>query len=254
MTKEHSVIFHYHIFKNAGTSVDSALKHFFGSEWSAFEGAHAHDILPPSSVAKFLEENPRVRAVSSHLARLPTPFINIKPIVFLRNPLLRAKSVYEFTRCYERQPFFDLISKMSFIDYLEWVLGGAAGGVVIRDYQVIHLSSASFCIDGILSAKATQINLDEAKKTVADLPAIGLVESFERSMKLFEKVYEPFIPEIKLHVTHKNRSGNCRFVEEVENELPKEILEEFNKQNMFDYSLHEYANQKFIELCHQYNC
>ena len=44
MKYENYKICHYHIFKNAGTSLDKALQKYFGSNWSAFEGIHAHDI------------------------------------------------------------------------------------------------------------------------------------------------------------------------------------------------------------------
>jgi hypothetical protein len=252
MIEHQPILFHYHIFKNAGTSVDFALQKFFGARCAVFEGLHAHDILLPSAVANFLEANPEVRAVASHLARPPVPFDHVKPIVFLRHPLLRAKSVYEFTRRDRNQPFFDIASKKSFVEYLEWAFSGAPGGVVVRNYQVIHLSNASFCAEGILSAKATEADLKQAIKVVSDFPAIGLVESFVRSMRLFEKIYEPFFLGLQLSVVHKNKTATSRSIPDAEAELPPGILEEFRMQNSYDYQLYDYACQRFVSVCNEF--
>jgi hypothetical protein len=249
MNDHQPVIFHYHIFKNAGSSVNFALKQFFGDRYADFEGIHAHDILLPSSVAQFMRANPEVRAVSSHLARPPVPFDYVKPIVFLRHPLLRAISVYEFTRRDSSQPFFDIVSKKSLAQYLEWALAGSPGGVVVRDYQVIHLSDASFCANGILSAKATEADLNQALNVVSDFPAIGIAESFDRGMRLFETLYEPLFPGLRLRVVHENKTSHSRSISDAEAELPPRILEEFKIQNAYDYRLYAHAHQKFVSQC-----
>jgi hypothetical protein len=95
---EAPLIVHYHIFKNAGSSVDAGLHAFFGDSWYNFEGAHAHDVQSTESLRRFIAACPMLRAVSSHLARPPLPYTNAIPIVFLRHPILRALSVYEFVR------------------------------------------------------------------------------------------------------------------------------------------------------------
>jgi hypothetical protein len=249
MNDRQPVIFHYHIFKNAGTSVDFALKQFFGDRYTAFEGIHAHDILLPSSVTEFLRANPEVRAVASHSARPPVPFDYVKPIVFLRHPLLRAISVYEFTRRDSNQPFFDIVSRKNLVEYLEWALARSRGGVVVRDYQVIHLSDASFCANGILSAKATEADLNQAINVVSDFPAIGIVESFDRGMRLFETLYEPFFPGLQLRVVHENKTSHSRSIQDAEAELPPSILEEFKIQNAYDYLLYAHAHQRFVSQC-----
>lgn len=234
-------------------SVDFALRKFFGNQFAVFEGLHAHDILSPSAVSNFLDANPGVRAVASHLARPPVPFDHVKPILFLRHPLLRAKSVYEFTRRDPTQPFFDIVSNKCFVAYLDWALSGAAGGVVVRDYQVIHTSEASFCTEGILSAKATEVNLRQAIEIVSAFPAIGIVETFDLSMRLFEKIYEPFFPGLKLGVVHENKTATSRSIPDTEAELPPGILEQFKMQNSYDYQLYDYACRRLqkLILCHR---
>ncbi len=82
MKYENYKICHYHIFKNAGTSLDKALQKHFGSNWPAFEGIHAHDIKSNQELMAFLSSHPDIKAVSSHLCRPTAPLKEILPIVF----------------------------------------------------------------------------------------------------------------------------------------------------------------------------
>jgi hypothetical protein len=70
-----ALIIHYHIFKNAGTSVDFALSESFGDKWTTFEGKDACDLLTSAQLARFIDEDPDLKAISSHLARPPFPLL-----------------------------------------------------------------------------------------------------------------------------------------------------------------------------------
>ena len=92
------MIIHYHIFKNAGTSIDYALKRVFGDAWGVFESDNAHTILTAEDLRKYLVDHIELKAVSSHVLRPPLTNDHSLPILFLRHPILRAKSVYEFCK------------------------------------------------------------------------------------------------------------------------------------------------------------
>jgi len=246
-----AILVHYHIFKNAGTSVDAALRRHFGNRWAAFEGAHAHDVKSSSELRAFLDANPHVRAVSSHLARPPLPTRGSVPIVFLRHPLLRARSVYEFTRRDAAQPFREATSG-SFADYLRWALSGAQGGVVVRDYQVIHLSSASFCAEGILAANATETQLREAIALLDRWPVIGVVERYEQSLRLMERAYADLFPGLVLRAEHLNRAAEPTDEAALGRELGEDLLRQFQSRNRLDYGLYEYALQRLAVLSRQH--
>lgn len=234
------VLVHFHIFKNAGTSVDSALAGHFGDAWSPFEGAHAHDIQTSEQLADFLKARPHVHAVSSHLARPPLPHANAFPIAFLRNPLLRAKSVYEFTKKDESQPFRKG-ALGTFSDYLKWVVRGDTGSVVVRNYQVVHLSRASFCADGILHSEATAENLLEAVQLVSSWPVIGIVERYAESIRAFENEYRKHFPGLRLGVTHENRSGSVNTIPDIVNEVGTKLVQEFYSVNRLDFALYRFG-------------
>lgn len=85
-----SKITHYHIYKNAGASLDTGLKAPLAKQLTR-EGAA--DILKPEVIKDFLDRNPHCAAVSTHLGR-PRHRAHILPITLLRHPLLlRARSM-----------------------------------------------------------------------------------------------------------------------------------------------------------------
>ena len=59
---------HYHLFKNAGTSVDEMLRQNFGSQWIEREFEGPHNRPNTDAVAQFLNERPDIIALSSHTA------------------------------------------------------------------------------------------------------------------------------------------------------------------------------------------
>ncbi len=101
------IVLHHHIFKNAGTTLDWALKRNFGERYVALESS---DAVPTRVDAKrlydFLIEHPHVVGVTSHsfggqdfasaIGR-PDEFTFLDFIV-LRNPLDRLISMYGFYR------------------------------------------------------------------------------------------------------------------------------------------------------------
>jgi hypothetical protein len=153
------VLIHYHIFKNAGTSVDWMLQQSFGAAWTTFEGAHAADIQPVERVRAFLEAHPRIVSLSSHLARPPLPWPAAKAIMYVRHPVERARSVYAFVAKDPTQPNHAVARDGGFEGYVRWALESDDGGIVIRNYQVVHLSKASLRPPHIYLADATDNDL-----------------------------------------------------------------------------------------------
>src|SRR5258708_242269 len=94
-----NLIFHYHLFKNAGTSVDAILKANFSGRWVTREfngGPHAANV---ARVGQWVEEEKDAVAFSSHTAMLPPPSledVQFFPVVFVRHPIDRIASAYAF--------------------------------------------------------------------------------------------------------------------------------------------------------------
>ena len=238
------LIVHYHIFKNAGTSVDEALHRCFGPAWRTFEGAHAHDVKTADEVRAFLAANPGVRALSTHLGRPPLPHARSYPIVFLRHPILRARSAFEFLRRDPTHPG----PKDSLPAFVEWALD-SPDGAVIRDYQVVHLSSASFTRPSILEAKATPEDLEAAARLLGAWGTVGIVEDYERSLERFQRRYGSQVPGLQLRPYWMNsttsigpRPMHAR-LEEIRILLGETLLSALTQANRLDLALYTYARR-----------
>ncbi|HEV2622838.1 MAG TPA: sulfotransferase family 2 domain-containing protein [Frateuria sp.] len=191
------VLIHYHIFKNAGSSVDASLRHSFGGRWGTFEGPHAHAIQSSEQLSAFMAANKHLVAISSHLARPPLPHSHCLPVVFLRHPLLRAWSVYQYTRANSSQPYSAVAQNLTFSDYIRWALKKEPGSIVIRDYQVVHLSDASWRGGDILKTEATQADLEQACQLLSYWGVVGIVEEFDRSVTAFQARYGEYLPDLE---------------------------------------------------------
>ena len=97
--KTRFVIVHYHLFKNAGTTLNRLLERNFSGELAYLHGDQSTSSLAGPDLLQFLEANPQIRAVSSHHLRPPSPgtedFVFFD-ILSVRNPLDRLRSMYDF--------------------------------------------------------------------------------------------------------------------------------------------------------------
>jgi hypothetical protein len=204
------IIVHYHIFRNAGSSVDEILQQNFQSRFAQFEGETPTSILRPQALREFLKNNEGLAAVSSGLLRPPLiQEPDIIPIIFLRDPLDRAYSVYSFERRVDTQVLSNKIARQyNFAGYVDWCLNNQEkGGMVIVNYQVTHLSPAPFKYDHIYKAKPTEADSNAALRYLSSLPCVGIVDEFEASMsksarsapsEVLSCVFSPFSPTIHL--------------------------------------------------------
>lgn len=241
-----TLLVHYHIFKNAGSSVDASLKASFGAAWTEFEGVHAHDIQSSAQLSQFLAVNKHLVAVSSHLARPPLPSPHCLPVVFLRHPLLRAHSVYEYTRKDLSQPYGDVARDVGFADYVRWAIRNERGSVVIRDYQVIHLSNASWRDENILDAQAGPHDLEQACNLLTAWGVVGIVESYALSAKVFQKMYGPLLPGLEFGHLHENSSKLAHGtvddqIDRIRLLLGESLYAEFMAINALDLGLYRHA-------------
>lgn len=246
------VLIHYHIYKNAGSSIDRLLRQSFGDAWTGFENSSGGDIVDCLRLREFLGTQPHVRAVSSHRARPPLPTPSARPIVMLRHPVDRARSIYHFARLDRTQPDHAVASGGSFRDYVEFFLPKTAAGVVIRDYQVVHLSDASIRCQNIQLARATARDLTEAKALLRTWRVFGLVRRFADSCKLFTASYGREFPELRLHDIQENVSTSASLsdteaLDRAQAELGAATFDRLLDANALDLELYRFAQQRFVE-------
>src|SRR5438045_5465882 len=84
------VLFHFHIFKNAGTTIEFALRRAFNDRFTLLDGQDANSVLSGSDAAAFLLGNPEIVAISSHHLKYPKPVVPgvvVFDLCILRDPL-----------------------------------------------------------------------------------------------------------------------------------------------------------------------
>lgn len=202
-----SILVHYHIYKNAGTSVDWSLEKAFGKSWLNFDGDGSKNYLTTQEMYNFIENRPSIQALSSHLLRPKLNMDSIYPILFLRHPIVRAYSAYLFARRDPTQLDHCIALNNTFADYIEWSMATPNAGIAIKNYQVIHLSCCDENIDNFQDNIVSQNNLHEAVDILQNMPLFGLVNEFQKSCKMFTDAYKKIFPSFELFNVSLNQSS-----------------------------------------------
>jgi hypothetical protein len=203
------IIVHYHIFKNAGSTIDHILQNNFQNAWLPFDSTQAHSKITPKELETFILGHPGARAISSHNAILPVPQIpgvSIAPIVFLRHPLDRIRSIYDFER-FQGQTSGPVskgaehAARLSFDEYIQWRFETSTNGVTHNYHTAWLLHHPRF-----QRVEIRQQDYDQALQILDDLPFFGLVERFDESLELLSAYLKDIGMDIKLDYEIKNSS------------------------------------------------
>jgi hypothetical protein len=241
---ERTVLIHYHLFKNAGTSLDEALKRAFPGGWTDYE--RQHRILGPE-LAELIAARPEVRAISSHNAWLPPPEmvgVRLIPIVFVRHPLDRVRSVYDFERSQQADTPSARVARTHDIGgYVDWRLTYLDGtDRTIRDFQTMRLAPAGHGTD----------DLERAIDATERLAFVGLVETYGRSLRALREAIAPWIAIGRLRELHSNATPgrNERLsarLARLRRDLGDELYERLAAANSCDLELWERLRRRYAD-------
>ena len=243
-----SVIVHYHLFKNAGTSIERLLKQSMGSAWTSWDKPQSGAKISGSELQHWLEENTHIRAVSSHqlVPPLPNGSFHVTPIVFLREPLSRVRSAWLF----EWQKQLGLEEpKGPLADYIEDKFK-QKNASVIANFQVSRLSNQNYDDVKQRLHRYHHELLPAACRFVDSLPFIGIVENFTGSLQLLRAATSKSFPElvIKEHrenVTDPSTASVEQRIESIRREIGNDLFDELCVRNRMDLQLYSYATGRF---------
>lgn len=217
--KSKTIVLHYHFFKNAGTSLDKILKANFVNKWitQEFSGNTTNN---RSEVKKWIENNPQMICFSSHTAQLPPPQIEeikIIPVLFIRHPIDRIASAYQFERQQNSAGFGSVLANnTNLAGYIKTRLS------IKTDFQCRNFHTGRLAE---MFSDTTEDKLVKAKKAIETLPFIGLVDHFDASLKKLEVLLTAnnFV-NLKLNAVKENvtRSGQSTLSERL-GSIEKEI-------------------------------
>ena len=249
--KPRTIIAHGHIFKNAGTSFDWALKRNFKEGFIDHRDNDQMRRGGASSLANILDANRDIKAIASHhLYRwmpLPQiPNVTIIPCFFIRHPIERVRSVYTFERSQKAEtPGAVHAKKLSFKDYIAWRMGHKGGGVVMN-YQTKYCS-------GRKGAPLSDAHIAKTADFLSSVALTGIVDRFDESMVYFEEFLRASFPLIDLSYVRQNVSNRGRSTSTVEARI-EAVLDELGPEaaelegnNRADIELYCVANQALNE-------
>lgn len=249
-----SLLLHYHLFKNAGSSVDRLLRESYGDAWVNFDKEMPGHKISAAEMQAFIESKPTIRAVSSHQIVPPVPMgdFDITPLVFLRDPIDRVKSAYLFE--WQKQPGL-AEPKGSLEAYIrEKLLPGK--GTVIANFQVSRLSNQSYSETKPRPGIHDLDRLAAAQDFLRNAPFFGLVERFDESIALMTAATADKFPEMECKIYRENSSRTDKTdikgrYNKFRQEIGEELFHEVIYRNHLDLQLYNYALGLFDIRCEQ---
>jgi hypothetical protein len=238
-----NLVLHYHLFKNAGSSIDEMLRRNFPGRWitqefSTSPRARAQALL------EFVQKNPEADAISSHSALLPVPRIEnvrIFPILFIRHPIDRLRSAYLFERAQDAETLGSHLAKRhNFAGYLREHLI-IPNHRHVRNFQTYRLSRNC--------AGRKNRELTRALRALEQLPFVGLVEEFEKSLKHLELLLRFPFPGFRAEIPRENVISSGTTLAEriawVRDTLGEALYAEVCAANADDIALHKAVTHRW---------
>lgn len=243
-----SLLLHYHIFKNAGSSFEWTLEQAFGRAFHRYDGAAAGTVLSSDDIANYIKRARDARVICSHQAMLPPPKIRGREVVssiLIRDPIARIRSIYAFEQRQEaRSPGALKAKELDFKGYVEWRLDTSPS--MLCNFQV------HFCARTKRSSRKNLGSEALLRKAIANLDQVDLVGTVARYnewLALVQVVLSQRFPDILLVVTRQNVTditGETQtektILERLVRDLGPALADHLVRANELDMSLHQIAD------------
>jgi hypothetical protein len=227
------ILLHYHVFKNAGSTIEEILHRSFFEKFARLDFDPFDHAVTNQDLLSFLNANPHIRALSSHQIRYPLPAAPgcvFFDLCFLRDPIDRVRSMYQYFR--EKpivgEPVSDLANQTD--------LGGFIAGLVNRlqewanDVQVNLLAHRS-----VDDAPPREKDLDLAIETMLKTSWLGVVDCFNESLIAGQHFLSPVFPNLDCAQPPVNVSGAR--VPKLQDVCSEQVYAELLRLNALDLEL-----------------
>ena len=246
--EQKNIILHFHIFKNAGTTIDYILKKNFANDAITLDSGKPGGMVSFELVLHyFRKHHPTVKSFSSHQMRFSiheNPDFKFLPIVFIRHPIDRAFSIYNFNK--KREDMEDVLAvkmakNLSLADYIKWNIEQKKH-MVIKNHQVLFLSG---------KPRGSQVDVTDLKYAIEQLKKcfiIGVVDRMDESLVVGEHKLKNYFDNIDFAYVSKNiseeRSNNLEERLDIgRHELGEKLFNKLKSVNQLDLQLYSEANK-----------
>lgn len=242
---------HHHIFKNAGTSLDRTLKEVFGDAMYFYDTNNKGGVVTNDMLFDFVKNNieQETACLSSHQVCLSShelKGLEIIKFVLLREPIRRFFSMYNYHKRISPTNKLDYLAKeVTFKEFMKWIIKNSK--VVSSNFQT------NFCSKTITNKRTiTHTDLLIAKENLTSSDGVGIVERYEESLTLFNKILEKHKVTGIIKKYQENKSKQLTdTIGYIEDQLGTELIRQLKNMNELDNELYIYANtlldRKLIE-------
>ncbi len=238
------VILHYHLFKNAGTSLDAAFKENFSEEkgeWVTKEFPN-QPAANREQVRQWILDNPQAKCFSSHTALLPLPKfedIEVFPVIFVRHPIDRIASAYSFEKKQGADTFGSVLARnTSLKGYIETRLS------LKNDKQCRNFHAQHFRIEQPANSKQSVSDI------LGELPFIGLVEQYGDSLEVLNRLLKEFgFKNLTLNAFNQNVSRENSMLKDKMEMIKSTVSEDFYDKlkaiNELDFVIYQLIAERY---------
>ena len=252
MAEARVVVAHIHLFKNAGTSVENSLGAFFQDRWESYDKESSADQLCRDELVAYLRQRPELQAISSHHLRPPlqnTLDLEIMPIVFVRHPIDRIRSAYEFEKV--QGPVSASSRAASTMNMAEWIeFHQNRRSTQCRNFQTYALTSLRNDVGAPVYSQPIDRHLERAIDFLSSLPALGLVESFDETWQWISSWIRTRFPSFHSEPRRENRTSRSAEtlqarLDHTREQLGVQAYDQLLECNQADLRLHRWATDRF---------
>jgi hypothetical protein len=173
------IILHYHILKNAGTTVENILDRNFGGRFARLDTPDRDGRIEQAEILSYLGAHPRVQALSSHQIHYPVP---VAPgyiffdMCFLRDPMDRLRSTYDYFRQRPSagDPLSDAANSLGFAAFFQCLIE--------RFPEQVDNPQVNLLANGAADRETVPEDLEPAIKRMIQTSFLGVVDCFDQSM------------------------------------------------------------------------
>ncbi len=253
-----TVICHYHIYKNSGTSFDKLLKKNFGAHHLAFDGPFPFFSIDQEQLSRIIQRRRDIIAFSSHQIGLPVPpsldFL-ILPVVFIRHPVLRIFSIYKFKRNhYDGTTTSKAAQEKNFNEWVQHCF--------TDKQEIVHISNAQTRMLGAAyrqkplikrRLRAMEYDIHQALRNIENIQLLARTEFFNKDVGGFSEILSEYGIDFKFvkikpqNVTSDDHHKSVgERLEKVKQLLSQENYKKMRAANSQDFFLYNYIS-KLIE-------
>jgi hypothetical protein len=247
------VILHYHIFKNAGSTIEEILDHSFGGRFARLDTPAGEGLISNPDLVRFFDARPNLRALSSHQVRHPLPqapgylFFDI---CFLRDPIDRIRSIYTYFRKRPNpaDPMSDLANGTALGDFIAGMIREFP--LFVKNVQVNLLACAGD------SDEPEPRDLDLAIQRMLPTSFLGVVDCFDQSVAAGAHALRCAFPELDcdrpaVNVSDGLEGSVASRTEKLRQACSQEVYEELLRLNVLDRELVDRARAEVLRRFQQ---